>query len=255
MSLFERLRKFPAATKKVIDDYFLLQTIRDTAANPRTSWKGVVPRSEVRRIARIQQELRTVVPIVAFAVLPVVGNVPMVLAALQPKYLLTSQFHNEFEKIRYKELAFERRGAYQNEIRDMLSGDGPLSERVAAVFPSMETLTTKQTVALAMAFGAGDQIPFLAFLPLPTSWWRSQVQESIEVVDNDNRALKETGLENVSDAELVDACLMRNVDFVNKSPSHLRARLSEYLEDVDKVGETNQFADQLCRCLVSLMKE
>ena len=137
MTIRERIALFPTSVRLLWKDWLLYRNIQDAARTPRNAW--TIPREARQRLPlagriirshipwrqreqrrRFLDGLSTVLPVVVIWALPIIGYVPMVLAVLMPRQLLSRHFHNEHEQFEYNRLAYrqlhERFATVQREL-------------------------------------------------------------------------------------------------------------------------------------------
>lgn len=78
---------------------------------------GRIPRRQFEQHRRVRNDLSVVLPVVMLYAIPVVGYIPMVLAIIAPRQVLSHQFHNEFEKVYFPMLEYNQR---RDEFPDLM---------------------------------------------------------------------------------------------------------------------------------------
>jgi hypothetical protein len=130
MTIRERVLTFPSSVYMLWKDWQLYVNIRDAAATKRNAWTvvqpnnaskvvtcsldtnnplSVVPWRQREQQRRFLDSLSTVLPTVVLWLLPIVGYVPMLLAILAPRQLLSRHFFNQYEILQFNRLEYQQR--------------------------------------------------------------------------------------------------------------------------------------------------
>jgi LETM1-like protein len=126
MTIRERILTFPSSVYMLWKDWQLHVNIRDAAATKRNAWTvpnnessvtfspethalSVIPWRQREQQRRFLDSLSTVLPTVVLWLLPIIGYVPMFLAILAPRQLLSRHFFNQYEILQFNRLEYQQR--------------------------------------------------------------------------------------------------------------------------------------------------
>lgn len=275
LTMIQRIKEFPDGAKKLLRDFSVYKDIHDAANTPRNAWTrkhddillsrkledlppGRIPRRQYEQQRRIRLDGAAILPVVVLAMMPIVGYVPMVLAFLSPRQILSRHFINDYEVLKYCELAFAQRkqhfaAVYEFVLRKKDDPTGSIIDfadvyarhkaddgSVGRIFPALDEFAEEYLQRLALAIGVLQHLPhFLSTKVVhvaPKTWLVHQIRLRIESVTTDDSLLlyeghHKNGCESLTDIEVMDACLERSLP-VTLAPWRLRTNLTDHLEIV-----------------------
>lgn len=147
MTLMERAKRFPVAVQQIYKDWQLYRNIDDASHTKLNAWTlnhplrpstnlsnatvasfvsdagkqraGLVPRRMMEHQRRLKQDLAIVSPLVLIWLLPIIGYLPMILAFVAPRQVLSRHFWNEHEIQLYRQVELEQRKLAYAKVADM----------------------------------------------------------------------------------------------------------------------------------------
>lgn len=208
----------------------------------RNAWRGVTPRRQVAQQARIYNDISSLLPLVAATVVPIIGNLPMLLAVSAPRQLLSRHYYNAYEVLEFNEMAFRHRERYFGDTKRFLQKS----------ISSLDELNRSNLQHLAMTLGFGQHWPTETadhvIRYLPQLLLVRFIRQQLDALALDDMLLIREGAHihldsSLTDLEVMDACLARCLP-ISKASSveELRTELKEYLKAVQGLrkseGET-----------------
>lgn len=132
MSTWERVKYFPTAVKLTWKDWLLYNNIHDASRTRLNSWTidhprnrskpvrdiltyhnecrpGRIPRRQHEQQRRFVEDAWKVGPLILAYLPPIIGYIPMLLAIVAPRQVLSRRFHNSYEIRTYSEIQFQQR--------------------------------------------------------------------------------------------------------------------------------------------------
>jgi hypothetical protein len=106
----------------------------DDDADPRP---GRIPRRQYQQQVQIRKDLGVVLPVVALWMAPLVGYVPMCLAILAPRQVLTRHFYNAHEIQHYATLESHQRRTEFDAVTDACWSMASRTQQAPASYPDM----------------------------------------------------------------------------------------------------------------------
>ena len=96
-----------------------------------------------------RQAIQKVTPVVLFCMIPIVGYLPMLLAILMPRQLLSYHFYNQYEILNYNQQQYQQRKEYYRTITLPLDVQQYIKEKLYQHPPSLPSnaMTTMTTTA------------------------------------------------------------------------------------------------------------
>jgi len=189
---------------------------------------GRIPRRQSEQVRCARNDLQVVLPIVAlYAIpIPILGYIPVALSILAPRQLLSSQFHNKYERVRFAHLEYlQRREEFSGLVdafREMTAithkpetiqtfrghdATGPIIDGMqfhsvfaghSGDFPthrlrSVEMMPREYLVRFALSIGIFQSFPrplnrMMAEI-VPTPWIRSRVRQVVQDISHDDELL------------------------------------------------------------------
>jgi hypothetical protein len=147
MTMMERAKRFPVAVQQLYKDWLLYRNIEDASRTSLNAWTvdhplhkgtaadelinfaanvthvslfsltnndttprpGRIPRRQLEQQRRLRSDLAVVSPLVLVWLLPIIGYLPMILAFIAPRQVLSRHFWNDFEIQHYRKVELEQR--------------------------------------------------------------------------------------------------------------------------------------------------
>jgi LETM1-like protein len=136
MTIRERVLTFPTSVYMLWKDWQLHVNIRDAAATKRNAWTvqnqassavthsetnalSIIPWRQREQQRRFLDSLSTVLPTVVLWLLPIIGYVPMFLAILAPRQLLSRHFFNQYEIRQFNRLEYQQRYEHYSKVQQL----------------------------------------------------------------------------------------------------------------------------------------
>jgi hypothetical protein len=135
---WERVQNFPKGVVALIKDCLQYKSIHDASKTPLNAWTinsplvrnnkqqggdscrgffiyedeirpGRIPRRQYEQQRQLQQDFRTMLPLVLLWIPPIVGFVPPIMAMVAPRQTMSRQFHNPYEIMWFNQIEYEQR--------------------------------------------------------------------------------------------------------------------------------------------------
>ncbi|CAB9502000.1 LETM1 domain containing 1 [Seminavis robusta] len=135
---WERVQNFPSGVKALLRDCFHYNAIHNT---PLEQWTiayphvdapstagtatttiqlGRIPRRQYEQQRLLRDDFRTMLPLVIMWIPPIIGFLPVILAIVTPRQLMSRHFHNPYELEWFAQIEYGQRQQVYNQVADML---------------------------------------------------------------------------------------------------------------------------------------
>ena len=209
MTIMERTKRFPVAVQQLYKDWMLYRNIEDASRTPLNAWTvnhplhkpaeidtmlltsntthvglisltndtiprpGRIPRRQLEHQRRLRQDLAVVSPLVLVWLLPIIGYLPMILAFIAPRQVLSRHFWNDYEIHYYRQIELEQRRFVYSRLAELF-----LQVTASTASPLMPTVVGDD------AFG-----PLLDVMPLSKVFTSSKDRVDSPMAQLDHRAI------------------------------------------------------------------
>lgn len=139
MTALQRLRFFMVGIHRLLDDYYLFRNIHDACRTRRNAWKipvnrptsaqllkhkdplgllplANIPRRQHEQQRRIMMDVSALLPLVSASLIPIAGYIPMILAVLAPRQLLSRHFYNSYEFYHFADIEYQQRTRHYEDL-------------------------------------------------------------------------------------------------------------------------------------------
>lgn len=149
----ERVTNFPKGVIALIKDCLQYKSIHDASKTPLNAWTinspllrhnklsdgcrgffiyedeirpGRIPRRQYEQQRQLQQDFRTMLPLILLWVPPIIGFVPPILAMFAPRQTMSRQFHNPYEIFWFNQIEYDQRRASFTKLGELFWSSFPL---------------------------------------------------------------------------------------------------------------------------------
>jgi len=245
----QRMRAFPQGVKELYRDCMLYRHIQDAADTPINAWTQTgVPRRAFQQQRQLRADVSAMLPLILLYIPPIVGFIPPLLAAFCPRQVLTRHFHNDFEIRAYAEQESRQRMASYEGLAQCIPMSSPhdavrLYRTVFAASAdhdrvrSVQALSRDHLIHLSLSIGIHQHLPHWMSTTLnqssPSWYLRQHIARVGQMVTQDDAILLQEGYDNLTDIEVMDACLMRGLPI----DASMRESLRDHLETIAAVRQ------------------
>jgi LETM1-like protein len=238
MTLKERFTQFPLAFKDLYYEGLLYKSIEDALHSRRNAWQGRLPRRQFIQQQRFLQDARDIMPLFLLWIPPIIGYLPMILAVVAPRQVLTPQFTNEYERYLYAAWQANERRLHYPVVGKMLSQRlsniqtsghdvaGPIikadclfDEWVQTDLSEIDRLPRRALQAMSGSLGLYHTLPIKVSKALlqvtPRQVLTSHLKYRARLVGTDDKLLLQNcvddNIANMTNDEVIEACQARGL--------------------------------------------